>query len=84
MVKTLLRAWIIATSAMSLVALPDIADEAFIDECVGGHNRARSSVMPAASDMLYMVGVTDITALTTNADVRPAKLQPGGQQKFYI
>lgn len=62
-VKTLLWAWILTTSAMSLVTLPDITDEAFIDECVRGHNRARSSVTPAASDMLYMVGLTDTSQL---------------------
>ncbi|NWI13200.1 GLIP1 protein, partial [Crypturellus soui] len=34
--------------------LPDIGDPAFIDECVSTHNRFRSKVIPAASNMLYM------------------------------
>ncbi|XP_062423945.1 glioma pathogenesis-related protein 1-like isoform X2 [Rhea pennata] len=36
--------------------LPDIGDTKFIDECVSTHNRFRSEVNPAASDMLYMPG----------------------------
>lgn len=57
-VKTLLWAWVIGKCVVSPVTIPEITDEAFIDECVRGHNRARSSVRPAASDMLYMVGLT--------------------------
>ncbi|XP_075407382.1 glioma pathogenesis-related protein 1 [Tenrec ecaudatus] len=34
--------------------LPDIQNEAFIKECVRWHNKFRSTVSPAASDMLYM------------------------------
>lgn len=56
--RTLLWAWVIAKSFASPVGLPEISNEAFIDECVREHNRARSSVVPAASDMLYMVGLT--------------------------
>lgn len=40
---------------MISASLPEITDRKFIDECVSEHNRARSSVTPAASDMLYMV-----------------------------
>ncbi|KAM4523075.1 GLIPR1-like protein 1 [Fundulus diaphanus] len=36
------------------VSLPQISDQEFIDECVREHNQARSAVLPAASDMLYM------------------------------
>lgn len=72
-VKTLLWAWVIGKSVVSPVTIPEITDEAFIDECVRGHNRARSSVRPAASDMLYMVGLTySFTSSTSNAD-RQAK-----------
>lgn len=72
-VKTLLWVWVIGKSVVSLVTIPEITDESFIDECVRGHNRARSSVRPAASDMLYMVGLThSFTSSTTNAD-RKAK-----------
>ncbi|CAF91311.1 unnamed protein product, partial [Tetraodon nigroviridis] len=34
--------------------LPELSDEGFIDECLREHNRARSSVVPTASDMLHM------------------------------
>ncbi|XP_025894315.1 glioma pathogenesis-related protein 1-like [Nothoprocta perdicaria] len=34
--------------------LPDIGDPTFINECVSTHNRFRSEVIPAASNMLYM------------------------------
>lgn len=54
-VKVMLWVWIISKSVASL---PGITEEGFIDECVREHNRARSSVTPAASDMLYMVGLT--------------------------
>lgn len=59
--STFLWACVIAESIASPVGLPEISKEAFIDECVREHNRARSSVVPAASDMLYMVGLTGIT-----------------------
>ncbi|XP_073337023.1 GLIPR1-like protein 1 [Pagrus major] len=49
-----LWAWIILDSGVCSVSLPEITDGKFIDECVSEHNRARSSVSPAASDMLYM------------------------------
>lgn len=54
--QILLWAWIILDSGASSVALPEITDRKFIDECVREHNKARSSVSPPASDMLYMVG----------------------------
>ncbi|XP_029681302.1 GLIPR1-like protein 1 [Takifugu rubripes] len=60
-VKTLLWAWVIGKSVVSLVTIPEITDESFIDECVRGHNRARSSVRPAASDMLYMTWDKDLS-----------------------
>lgn len=46
----------ILESGVFSVSLPEITDGKFIDECVKEHNRARSSVSPPASDMLYMVG----------------------------
>lgn len=55
---TLWAAWIMLDSAVISVSLPDITDKKFIDECVMEHNKARSSVTPAASDMLYMVSRT--------------------------
>ncbi|XP_042367146.1 GLIPR1-like protein 1 [Plectropomus leopardus] len=53
-VKMLLRVWIILHSGLCAVSLPEITDRKFIDECVREHNKARSSVSPAAADMLYM------------------------------
>ncbi|KAI4878075.1 hypothetical protein NFI96_011683, partial [Prochilodus magdalenae] len=35
-------------------ALPDITDQKFITDCVGEHNKHRSSVNPPASNMRYM------------------------------
>uniref|UniRef100_A0A3Q3WEB2 SCP domain-containing protein n=1 Tax=Mola mola TaxID=94237 RepID=A0A3Q3WEB2_MOLML len=52
-VKALVWAWIIQNSVCS-VSLPEITDRKFIDQCVREHNAARSSVSPAASNMLYM------------------------------
>nr|XP_046235027.1 glioma pathogenesis-related protein 1 [Scatophagus argus] len=52
--EVLLWAWIILDSGLRSASLPEITDEKFIDECVREHNRARSSVRPAASDMLHM------------------------------
>ncbi|XP_023264503.1 glioma pathogenesis-related protein 1 [Seriola lalandi dorsalis] len=53
-VDLLLWAWIVLDSGVCSVVLPEITDGKFIDECVREHNRARSSVNPPASDMLYM------------------------------
>ncbi|XP_068163325.1 glioma pathogenesis-related protein 1 [Antennarius striatus] len=53
-VEMLLWTWMILDSGVSSVSLPEITDVKFIDECVREHNRARSSVSPAASDMLHM------------------------------
>lgn len=55
-----LWAWVIMKTIASPAILPEITDEGFMDECVREHNQARSSVVPAASDMLYMVGLTGI------------------------
>lgn len=55
-----LWAWVIMKTIASPAILPEITDKGFMDECVREHNRARSSVVPAASDMLYMVGLTGI------------------------
>lgn len=52
----LLWAWIILDSRVRSVLVPEITDGEFINECVREHNRARSSVSPPASNMLYMVG----------------------------
>lgn len=54
-------------AATSSVKLPQISDRAFIDECVTEHNKARTSVSPPASNMLYMVGDGD-TRLNTAAE----------------
>lgn len=62
--RTFLWAWLIASSMASPAALPQISNQAFIDECVREHNRARSSVVPAASDMLYMVGLPHLKSET--------------------
>lgn len=55
--EMLLGAWIVLGSGGCSVSLPEITDRNFIDECVGEHNRARSSVDPPASNMLHMVGM---------------------------
>ncbi|KAI3366492.1 hypothetical protein L3Q82_000632 [Scortum barcoo] len=47
-------AWIILNSGACSGSLPEITDGKFIDDCVAEHNRARSSVSPPASNMLYM------------------------------
>ncbi|XP_022071430.1 GLIPR1-like protein 1 [Acanthochromis polyacanthus] len=53
-VEALLWAWVFLDSGVSSGSLPDITDGKFIEECVREHNWARSSVSPAASNMLYM------------------------------
>uniref|UniRef100_A0A668AMG5 GLI pathosis related 1 n=1 Tax=Myripristis murdjan TaxID=586833 RepID=A0A668AMG5_9TELE len=60
-VKRLMWAWIILASSLHFespgvcsISLPDITNRTFIDECVQEHNKARSSVSPGASNMLYM------------------------------
>ncbi|XP_075932134.1 GLIPR1-like protein 1 [Anarhichas minor] len=53
-VRMFLWAWMILDSAECSASLPEITDGKFIDECVRGHNDARSSVSPPANDMLYM------------------------------
>lgn len=53
-VERLLWAWIILDLGVCSVSLPDITDRKFIEDCVKEHNRARSSVSPPASNMLYM------------------------------
>ncbi|XP_008276762.1 GLIPR1-like protein 1 isoform X2 [Stegastes partitus] len=58
--------WIILHSAVCSLSLPDISDEKFIEECVREHNRARSSVSPPASNMLYMTWDEDL-AITARA-----------------
>ncbi|XP_036978076.1 GLIPR1-like protein 1 [Acanthopagrus latus] len=54
MVWMSLWAWMILDSGVCSASLPEITDGNFIEECVREHNRARSSVSPAASNMLYM------------------------------
>lgn len=61
LVKASLWVWIIVDAAAFSASLPEITDEKFIEECVRGHNRARSSVRPTAGDMLYMVGWINIS-----------------------
>lgn len=72
-VRTFLWACVITKSIASPVILPEISNEGFIDECVREHNRARSSVVPAASDMLYMVGSTAITS-SANLNLQKTKV----------
>lgn len=50
----LLWAWAALRDPVCSFQLPDIYNKSFIEECVREHNRARSSVRPAASDMLRM------------------------------
>ncbi|XP_067438491.1 GLIPR1-like protein 1 [Thunnus thynnus] len=54
MVEILLWACIVLESGVYSVSLPEITDGEFIEQCVREHNKARSSVNPPASDMLYM------------------------------
>lgn len=42
-------------AAQSSADVPDITGQSFIDACVEEHNRARSSVQPAASSMKDVV-----------------------------
>ena len=46
---------VVSSSSSPANTLPDIKNEDFIKDCVRMHNKFRSSVTPAASDMLYMV-----------------------------
>ena len=46
---------VVSSSSAPANTLPDIKNEVFIKDCVRMHNKFRSSVTPAASDMLYMV-----------------------------
>ncbi|XP_055443373.1 glioma pathogenesis-related protein 1 isoform X3 [Bubalus kerabau] len=45
---------VVSSSSAPANTLPDIKNEVFIKDCVRMHNKFRSSVTPAASDMLYM------------------------------
>ncbi|XP_061271536.1 glioma pathogenesis-related protein 1 isoform X2 [Bos javanicus] len=45
---------VVSSSSTPANTLPDIENEDFIKDCVRMHNKFRSSVTPAASDMLYM------------------------------
>ncbi|MXQ80163.1 hypothetical protein E5288_WYG013720 [Bos mutus] len=45
---------VVSSSSAPANTLPDIENEDFIKDCVRMHNKFRSSVTPAASDMLYM------------------------------
>nr|KAF6373740.1 GLI pathogenesis related 1 [Pipistrellus kuhlii] len=52
-----LTAWtvsVVCSYSYAASSLPDIDNEAFIKDCVRFHNKFRSEVKPAASDMLYM------------------------------
>ncbi|XP_029351263.1 GLIPR1-like protein 1 [Echeneis naucrates] len=53
-VDKILWAWIILDSWVCSTDLPEIRNQKFIDECLREHNKARSSVNPPATDMLYM------------------------------
>ena len=73
-VKMLLWVWVVLDLGVCSVSLPEISDKKFIDECVREHNRARSSVSPPASDMLYMVsedGVLISLLVLTSTDEWP-------------
>lgn len=47
---------VVLGSAASWADVPDVTQQSFIDRCVKEHNRARSSVQPAATNMKDMVG----------------------------
>ncbi|XP_072233669.1 GLIPR1-like protein 1 [Leuresthes tenuis] len=68
-VKMLLWVWVVLDLGFCSVSLPEITDKNFIDECVREHNRARSSVNPPASDMLYMTW-DEALAITARAWAR--------------
>ncbi|KAB1269493.1 Glioma pathogenesis-related protein 1 [Camelus dromedarius] len=63
-------AWLVSlvsSSPYSASTLPDIDNEDFIKDCVQIHNKFRSGVNPAASDMLYMgVAVTSPPVIKKN------------------
>lgn len=82
LVKASLCVWIIVDAAAFSASLPEITDEKFIEECVRGHNRARSSVRPTGGDMLYMVGWINISF--TSNQMMSAKTKAGRKkQAFY-
>ncbi|XP_061570647.1 GLIPR1-like protein 1 [Cololabis saira] len=53
-VETSLWAWIGLHLVLCSGSLPEITDKEFINECLREHNKARSSVMPSANNMLHM------------------------------
>ncbi|KAM6895801.1 glioma pathogenesis-related protein 1 [Xenentodon cancila] len=53
-VEMRLWAWIVLDLVLCSASLPEIHDRQFINDCLREHNRARSSVEPASSNMLYM------------------------------
>ncbi|XP_049422155.1 GLIPR1-like protein 1 [Epinephelus fuscoguttatus] len=79
-VEMLLWAWIILDVGVCSVSLPEITDGKFIDECVREHNRARSSVSPPASDMLYMTWDEGL-AITARAWARHCVFEHNGYLK---
>ncbi|TMS02573.1 GLIPR1-like protein 1 [Larimichthys crocea] len=74
MVETLLWVWIVLGSEVCSVSLPGITDAKFINDCVSEHNRARSSVNPPASDMLYMTWDEGL-AITARAWARHCRFE---------
>lgn len=60
----LLWSLLVLGSAPSSADVPDITQQSFIDGCVEEHNRARSSVQPAARGMKDMVGAVGHTLAT--------------------
>uniref|UniRef100_UPI0037E846C5 GLIPR1-like protein 1 n=1 Tax=Semicossyphus pulcher TaxID=241346 RepID=UPI0037E846C5 len=78
--ERLLWAWMILDSGLCSVSLPEITDWKFITECVKEHNRARSSVSPPASNMLYMTWDEDL-AITSRAWARHCVFEHNPQRR---
>lgn len=57
---------VVLSSGQSSADVPDITQQSFIDRCIKEHNRARSSVQPAARGMQEVVGRTVVTLATAD------------------
>ncbi|EPQ18877.1 Glioma pathogenesis-related protein 1 [Myotis brandtii] len=78
-----LTAWtvsVVSSYSYSANSLPDIDNEAFIKDCVRIHNKFRSEVKPAASDMLYMTW-DPVLAQTAKAWARKCQFSHNVQLK---
>lgn len=68
----LLWSLVVFGSGQSSADVPDITQQSFIDDCVKEHNRARSSVQPAARAMKDVVGRTSRSADTSHLWLFPS------------